>query len=105
MPVAVDPLVLFWNRDIFARGGLIVAPKTWEEVVANTVPTLTVRDFSRNIQTAGIAMGEYRNIKNAFPIISLLAIQGGSALVTEARGTYHRPLHQISPSMASPHPL
>ena len=105
MPVAVDPLVLFWNRDIFARGGLIVAPKTWEEVVANTVPTLTVRDFSRNIQTAGIAMGEYRNIKNAFPIISLLAIQGGSALVTEARGTYQVSLNQLPGEVTAAQPF
>ena len=105
VPVAVDPLVLFWNRDIFARGGLIVAPKTWEEVVADTVPTLTVRDFSRNIQTAGIAMGEYRNIKNAFPIISLLAIQGGSALVTEARGTYQVGLNQLPGTVTAAQPF
>jgi ABC-type glycerol-3-phosphate transport system substrate-binding protein len=88
MPVGVDPLVLYWNRDIFARNGLIVPPTTWEEVVASTVPTVTVRDYSRNIQTAGIAMGEYRNIKNAFPVISLLTIQGGSAMVTQRQSEY-----------------
>jgi ABC-type glycerol-3-phosphate transport system substrate-binding protein len=105
VPVAVDPLVLFWNRDIFARSGLIVAPRTWEEVVANTVPTLTIRDFSRNIKTAGIAMGEYRNIKNAFPIISLLSIQGGSSLVTEAQGTYQVGLNQMPGQAAAAQPF
>jgi ABC-type glycerol-3-phosphate transport system substrate-binding protein len=105
VPVAVDPLVLFWNRDIFARSGFIVPPRTWEEVVGNTVPTLTVRDFSRNIRTAGIAMGEYRNIKNAFPIISLLTIQGGSSMVTEAKGVYQVGLNQVPGQAAAAQPF
>ena len=96
VPVGVDPLVLYWNRDIFARSGFIVPPETWEEVVASFVPTLTVRDFSRNIQTAGVAMGEYRNVKNALPVISLLTIQGGSAMVVERQGTYQIQLNQLS---------
>ena len=88
LPIAVDPLVMYWNRDIFSTNGLLSAPTTWEDLVNNTVPTLTVRDFNRNIQLSGVAMGEYRNIKNAFGMLSLLLLQGGSAMVTEGQNQY-----------------
>ncbi len=82
-PIAVDPLVLYWNRDIFATKNLLTAPKTWEELVNNTVPTLVERDFNRNITRSALAFGEHRNVTHASDIISLLTIQSGSSLVTE----------------------
>lgn len=87
-PIAVDPLVMYWNRDIFSNNGILSAPTTWEEIVNTIVPTLTVRDFNRNIQLSAVAMGEYRNIKNAFPMLSLLLLQGGSAMVSEGQNQY-----------------
>jgi len=88
LPVAVDPLLMYWNRDIFADNGLLKAPATWEEVVNQIVPTLTLRDNFRNLTRSAMAMGEYSNIKNAFPILSLLLLQGGSGLVGESSGYY-----------------
>ena len=102
-PVAVDPLVMYWNRDIFSTNGLLTAPTTWEDIVNNVAPTLTVRDFNRNIQLSAIAMGEYRNIKNAFPILSLLLLQGGSVMVTEGQNQYRIRLNEaINQPVAQP---
>jgi ABC-type glycerol-3-phosphate transport system substrate-binding protein len=83
LPLMVDPLVFYWNRDIFSSNGFLSAPKTWEELVSGVVPTLTVKDYSRNINRASVAMGEYNNVKNAFSVISLLLLQGGSKMVVE----------------------
>jgi len=105
LPVVVDPLVMFWNRDIFATNGFITAPQTWEEVVADIVPSVTIRDYSRNIQLAGLAMGEYTNIKNAFPILSLLLLQGGSAMVTENQTQYQVRLNEMIGQSGSAQPL
>ncbi len=85
-PIMVDPLVMYWNRDILATNGFLTAPITWEEIVADTVPTITIKDYNRNIQRSALAMGEYDNVKNAFSILSLLALQGGSAMVLENSG-------------------
>ena len=87
-PVAVDPLVMYWNRDILASYNFIEAPKTWEVLVNQMVPTLINRDFNRTIIRSPLAFGEYRNVKNSFSIISLLMLQGGSQLVTEKGGSY-----------------
>ncbi len=84
-PIAIDPLVMYWNRDILATKNIITAPSTWESVVSTIVPTFVERDFNRNVSRSPIAFGEYRNVKNAAAILSMLTIQGGSQLVTEGR--------------------
>ncbi len=88
LPVLVDPLLLYWNRDMFSNRGLLSAPKTWEEIVASSVPELVEKDYSRTISKAALAMGEYTNVTNAFPILSMLMLQGGSALVGESGKEY-----------------
>ncbi len=95
LPLFVDPLVLFWNRDMFAKFDFLRAPETWEEVVGETVPTLTVRSFNRDINTSAIAMGEYSNIKNAFATYSMLLLQGGSQMTTESSSGYNVRLDEV----------
>ncbi|MFM2339623.1 MAG: hypothetical protein RLZZ360_259 [Candidatus Parcubacteria bacterium] len=82
-PLMIDPLVMYWNRDILSSKNVLSAPKTWEAVVNDIVPTFVERDFNRNITLSPLAFGEYRNVTNANAILSMLTIQGGSQLVTE----------------------
>ncbi len=89
-PVAVDPLVMYWNRDTFSSHGFLTPPKTWEEIVNNIAPAITERDFNRKIIKSAMAMGENANIKNAFPILSMLLLQSGSALVSEDDNNKYR---------------
>ncbi len=82
-PIAVDPLMMYWNRDIFATEGYLEAPKTWENLVNTVFPDIIKRDFDRTIRRSVVAMGEYGNVRNAFGVISALLIQGGSERVIE----------------------
>ncbi len=86
-PVAVDPLVMYWNKDILTNKGYLDAPETWESLVNTMFPDLIERDFKRTITKSVVAMGEYSNINNAFGIISALMLQGGSEGVTEVSGS------------------
>lgn len=88
LPFAVDPLVMYWNRDRFASAGLAQPPTTWEDLVANVVPKLTHKDARLNIQKSAIAFGETSNIKHADSILMMLDEQSGSAGVTE-KGTQY----------------
>lgn len=94
VPFAVDPLMLYWNRDMFASNGLAQAPASWEEVVANVVPLVTRVDSSRNILQSALAFGEYRNVFHAKEVLMLLALQSGSAMVTESDRGYSIELNQ-----------
>jgi ABC-type glycerol-3-phosphate transport system substrate-binding protein len=88
LPIAVDPIVLYWNRDILATEGFLSPPRTWEELINVQFSDLIQRDFDRTIKRGVVALGEYGNVRNAFGVVSLLLIQGGSAGVTESGSTY-----------------
>lgn len=81
LPIAVDPLVMYWNRDILASRGLAQPPKTWEELVAITVPALVERSASSDIIRAAVAFGEYANVRNAKEVLLALLLQSGSNMI------------------------
>ncbi len=76
IPLQIDTLALFVNKDIFSAGGINV-PKTWDEFNAAT-RTLTVKDETGKIKTAGAAIGTFDNIDHAPDILSLLFLQNGA---------------------------
>lgn len=64
LPLSVDSLALYYNRDIFNAAGITEPPKTWEEL-AGMVPRLTKIDQYGNITQSAIAMGTADNINRA----------------------------------------
>jgi len=82
VPFAVDPMVMYWNRDLFGNAGLVNPPAAWEEFL-NDAQILTVIDNSGNILQSGAAMGTFSNIKNAKDLFSLLILQSGSKIVVK----------------------
>lgn len=79
-PVMVNPLMMYWNRDMFSTAGLITPPTTWEQIVSETVPSLVQRSFNRSIIKSPIAFGTFNNVKNAYGVLSTLLLQGGSRM-------------------------
>ena len=88
IPFAMDPIILYWNRDLFSTKGLAQPAQTWEAMVTNIVPVLTERDSRRTILKSAIAFGEYRNVNNAEGIMLSLRLQSGSRMITEASKGY-----------------
>lgn len=88
VPFAVDPLMVYWNEDLFASNGLAQAPSTWEDIVGQVVPRLTIRDTNRNVLQSGIAFGEFRNVAYAKEVLLTLALQSGSRMVQETDNRY-----------------
>lgn len=87
IPFAVDPLVLYWNRDLLANGGFASSPATWESLT-DMVERLTLRDATRNLLQATVAFGEYQNIQNAKATILSLLLQSGSQMIGEGTTRY-----------------
>lgn len=79
-PLAVDPIVLYWNRDLFSSGGISRPPQYWDEFLVD-VQNLVKRDEAGNITQAGAALGEFQNVKNAKEILSMLILQTGNPIV------------------------
>lgn len=96
IPYLLDPLLLYWNRDLLAGAGLSGAPATWENLVGTAAPALTIRDNSRNILQSAVAFGEFTNVRNATAVLSLLTMQSGSQLVSETDRGYEVALNDSS---------
>ena len=79
-PVVIDPMVLYYNKDILTNEGIVYPPKSWDELF-NMNSTLTKRDNSGKIFQSMIALGQYSNINNAKDILSTLLIQNNNSIV------------------------
>lgn len=74
IPFLVDPLVLFYNRNILASSGIAKPPATWEALIG-LVPKVAELTPSRQIKRGLIALGTYDNVTNARAILSTLFLQ------------------------------
>ncbi len=81
VPIFMDSLALFYNRDLFNAAGLAYAPKgSWDDVAA-LAAGLTERTIFDEVTTAGLAIGSYRNVTRAFEIVSAMMYQRGDSVV------------------------
>lgn len=87
IPFAVDPLVMYWNRDVFSSGGLAQPPKTWESF-SQTVKALVRTNDELAITQSAVAFGEYVNVLHAKDILAMLFLQAGSSIVAESDQSY-----------------
>lgn len=74
MPIFVDTLALFYNKDIFNAAGIAEPPRTWDEFTAVS-RALTVRGPGGDITQSGAALGDSQNIERSFEIVSALMLQ------------------------------
>lgn len=81
IPFSVDPLIMYWNRDLMTNAGVSAPPKTWDEFIT-LVPKLTSKDKNLNILKSGLALGEFRNIANAKEILTSMLMQTGNFITT-----------------------
>lgn len=83
LPFIIDPLVMYWNKDMLASAGIASAPQYWSDVITQT-PSLTKLDGSSNIKQSAVAMGAWSNINNAKAVLSALFMQAGDYITTRA---------------------
>ncbi len=80
LPFSLDPLVMYFNRDLIDEAGMSEAPRFWDEFIA-LGRDLTKKDDSGNISRSAVALGEYRNINHAREILAALFLQGGNPII------------------------
>lgn len=80
LPFTIDPLVLYYNKNLFKNSLVVNPPKNWDEflTVSNN---LTIKDEDRDIKQSGSALGEYENVNNAKDILSVMFLQAGDAVI------------------------
>lgn len=87
IPLTIDPLVMYWNRDIFTDASIATPPKKWSEFY-NIVPPIVTRDRNGDISRGAVSFGEYKNVTHAKEILSLLVMQAGSSIVSRQGNSF-----------------
>ena len=80
IPFLADPLIMYWNKDLFSSAGVSQPPKDWNDFT-ETVAMFTQKNEAGNITQSGASMGELSNIKNGKDILSMLIIQSGNPIM------------------------
>jgi ABC-type glycerol-3-phosphate transport system substrate-binding protein len=79
LPISIDPMVLYYNRDLLSTAGLSRPLSFWDEIYAQSA-SLTKKDAAGNLTTSAVALGETRNIAHYKDILSLLLLQAGTPI-------------------------
>jgi ABC-type glycerol-3-phosphate transport system substrate-binding protein len=86
LPLVIDPLVMYWNRDMFAAAGVAAYPKYWDEFAALN-KQITQKDENDNIRKSAIALGDFTNVMNARELLGTLFLQIGNPItVSDSEG-------------------
>ena len=79
LPLSIDTLALYYNKDMLNQSQIALPPLTWTEFL-DDVKKMSVIDRQGTIVRSGAAMGTAYNIPRVFDIISVLMIQNGSTM-------------------------
>lgn len=77
VPLSLDVLALYYNKDILGSNGISSPPKTWPELVA-AVEKITTQSSPGEFLRSGVAMGTSDNVNRAVDILLLLMLQNGT---------------------------
>jgi len=82
LPLAIETLGLFYNKDYFETVNITTPPRTWEELL-DYAKLFTQFDDAGKIGISGIALGTAGNINRSEDIVTLLMMQGGARMNNE----------------------
>ena len=83
LPFTIDPMVMYWNRTLFANAGIANPPTLWSQLYTpdGAVAKINKVDVNHNILKTAVSLGTYANIFHAKDLLSLLTFQAGSQIV------------------------
>lgn len=90
LPLSVDTLVLFYNKDLFNAAGIPLPPNNWAALQDN-VRKLTFQNNDGDLIQSGVAIGTAENVSYSTDILSLLMLQNGAQIISGRRVTFGNP--------------
>jgi multiple sugar transport system substrate-binding protein len=90
LPLSVDTMAIFYNKDLLDRSGVAQVPTTWSEFRA-AVRKITKYDAKGNLIQSGTALGTGNNIPGVDDLLYIFFAQSKINFVTDSgRPLFHR---------------
>lgn len=83
LPLSVDTLAMYYNRDLLNNAGIIELPKYWDNDFLIAINKLTRLDSRQGIVQSGVALGGAYNINRSTDILALLMMQSGAIMQSD----------------------
>jgi multiple sugar transport system substrate-binding protein len=83
LPLFVDTLAMYYNRDLFNNAGISQPPNYWNNEFQQNVKKTTKQDSRGEIVQAGVALGGSTNIERYSDILSILMMQNGATMMDD----------------------
>ncbi len=83
LPFAVDPLVMYWDRDMFNTAGIAKPPVYWDEFTGLN-KKITVKSQNGTVTRSAVALGDFTNVDNAREIFGTLLLQLGNPVTARS---------------------
>ncbi len=81
LPLSVDTLALYYNKDLLNNAGISQPPTYWNKEFIQDIKKLTLQDPKKGIVISGIALGGSSNINRFSDILSVLMMQNGADMM------------------------
>lgn len=96
LPLSVDTLALYYNRDILNAAGIAQPPATWVDF-QEQVKAITKLNANGDIAQSASAIGTASNVERATDILSVLMMQNGTEMTNESGfATFHKTPKSLS---------
>lgn len=83
LPLSMDTLVTYYNKDVLNNAKIFEPAKTWPELAAQVDGNhLTVTDAQGNLVRSAVGLGTATNVPYAADVLALLMEQNGAQMVT-----------------------
>ena len=84
LPLSVDTLAMFYNKDLLNNAGVALPPSYWNEEFQEIVKETTLQNTKGLIIQSGTALGGSDNVERSFDILSALMMQNGAEMMDES---------------------
>lgn len=81
LPLYVDTLAMFYNKELFNNAGIAEVPTVWNDKFLQNVKKLTKQNTKGEIIQSGVAMGGSTNIERSSDLLSALMMQNGAVMI------------------------
>ncbi len=83
LPMSVDTLALYYNKDLLNAAGIATPPETWDQFQAQVRELVKTNDLGE-ISQAGAGFGTGENVERSPDIISLLMMQNRTVMANDS---------------------
>lgn len=83
LPLSVDTLAMFYNKDLFNNSDISEVPSYWNQEFIQVVKKLTKQNSQKEIVQSGVALGGSSNISRYSDILAVLMLQSGATIMND----------------------